>query len=302
MIHHNYNNNNNHHHYHHHRFSSLDSSVEENNNNNYQSTGIDIIEQEKFYSEQFGSISSLASSTSLISQQELAQLVEEASLEESRGLHDVIVVLLHKENPNGNVGIILAGGIDCEAKEITVHRVLSHSIADKDGRVQRGDRILSINGKSTRGLNHRESLTVLKQPRSEIVLVISRPRIEESNKLKTRTESVETIVEGFEINGDENISWGPATKIKLYKDGAGLGFSLEGGRDSPLGDRVLLIKKIFTGGAAEKTGALTAGDQLLEVNGTDVTRMSRIEAWSIMKKLQDGEVSLLVRHPATKSS
>ena len=56
------------------------------------------------------------------------------------------------------------------------------------------------------------------------------------------------------------------------------------------------------GGAAEKTGALKAGDQLLEVNGYDVTRMSRIEAWSLMKKLHDGEVNLLVRHPATKSS
>lgn len=65
--------------------------------------------------------------------------------------------------------------------------------------------------------------------------------------------------------------------------------------------RCLLLDMIL-GGAAEKTNALTAGDQLLEVNGIDVTRMSRIEAWSLMKKLQDGEVSLLVRHPATKSS
>ena len=184
----------------HNRFPSLDSSVEES----IRPVGVES-DAEKFCSEQFGSISSLASSTSLISQQELAQLVEEASLEEARGSHDVIVVLLHKENPAGSVGITLAGGVDCETKEITVHRVLSHSIADKDGRVQKGDRILSINGRSTRGLSHRESLTVLKQPRSEVVLVVSRARLEEGCKLKTRTESVETIVEGTYIRFYINI-------------------------------------------------------------------------------------------------
>ena len=175
----------------HNRFPSLDSSVDEN----VSPAGTDV-DTDRCCSEQFGSISSLASSTSLISQQELAQLVEEASLEEARGAHDVIVVLLHKENPSGSVGITLAGGADCEIKEITVHRVLAHSIADKDGRVQRGDRILSINGRSTQGLTHRESITVLKQPRSEVVLVVSRARSEEGCKLKSRTASVETIIEG----------------------------------------------------------------------------------------------------------
>ena len=179
----------------HNRFPSLDSSVDES----VSPAGTDV-DTDRCCSEQFGSISSLASSTSLISQQELAQLVEEASLEEARGAHDVIVVLLHKENPSGSVGITLAGGADCEIKEITVHRVLAHSIADKDGRVQRGDRILSINGRSTQGLTHRESIAVLKQPRSEVVLVVSRARSEEGCKLKSRTASVETIIEG-DFNG-----------------------------------------------------------------------------------------------------
>ena len=40
---------------------------------------------------------------------------------------------------------------------------------------------------------------------------------------------------------------GQPMSVVLKKEGTGLGFSLEGGKDSPLGDRPLTIKKIFTG-------------------------------------------------------
>ena len=36
------------------------------------------------------------------------------------------------------------------------------SLADKDGRIQKGDRVLSINGRSTKGVTHREALSILK--------------------------------------------------------------------------------------------------------------------------------------------
>jgi len=130
----------------------------------------------------------------------------------------------------------------------------------------------------------------------------------------------------------DDVNRGPPIQTTLVKDGAGLGFSLEGGKDSPLGDRPLTIKKIFTGnvcvrekifsethwpvdtythtvslrdclgGAASKTGTLRVGDQIISVNGCDVTSMSRIEAWNLMKKLPDGAVSLVIRQQLPSAS
>lgn len=276
--------------------------------------------------QQFGSITSLASSTSLISQQELQQLIDDANqtLEETGGCsHEVVVVILHRDTAGGSIGITLAGGADYESKEITVHKVLAGSPADRDGRIQKGDRILSINGRSMKGVSHRESLAILKAPRPEVVLVVSRwrpdgytdsaaedplvlslrntlrpPRIpEQLPEIPSETPTNEKVPE----ETTESVSRGPPVTVTLVKDGAGLGFSLEGGKDSPFGDQPLTIKKIFTGGCAEKSGELFAGDELLSVNGTDVTTMSRIEAWGLMKRLADGKVVLSVRHKVANS-
>jgi len=40
---------------------------------------------------------------------------------------------------------------------------------------------------------------------------------------------------------------GAPITVSLKKEGTGLGFSLEGGKDSPFGDRPITIKKIFSG-------------------------------------------------------
>lgn len=45
----------------------------------------------------------------------------------------------------------------------------------------------------------------------------------------------------------DKLTKGPITSVTLVKEGGGLGFSLEGGKDSPFGDLPLTIKKIFTG-------------------------------------------------------
>jgi len=91
--------------------------------------------------------------------------------------------------------------------------------------------------------------------------------------------------------------WGPTKTVILLKDGAGLGFSLDGGKGSILGDKPLTIKKIFVGGPAEKSRGLGVGDLITEINGTKMNSKSRTEAWNFMKKLGDGEVRVSVRSP-----
>lgn len=198
------------------------------------------------------------------------------------------------------------------------------SLADRDGRIQRGDRVLSINGKNLRGVTHREALNILKSPRPEVVLVLSRSRSvtpQESSLTEgdgnfhrplinhvtspRPPKILESPMDSKSLFSDAAatlVPRGPPLTITLMKDGAGLGFSLEGGKDSPLGDRPLTVKKIFSGGAADKGGVLKVGDELVSVNTVDVTGMARIEAWNFLKKLPDGTVSLVLRQKLEDSA
>merc|ERR1719422_2487687 len=278
-------------------------------------------------------LNSLWSTMTMISPQELQNLIDEAnqSLEESgTPSHEIMVIVLHREFSGGTIGITLAGGADYESKEITVrdmvrseletidddcqvHKVIAGSLADRDGRIQKGDRVLSINGRSTKGVSHREALSILKAPRAEVVLVLSRSRsvtpadrgnydlIEAGYNYINSSRPpkiLESPLDSKSLMADlkfVDVPRGQSITVTLKKEGTGLGFSLEGGKDSPYGDRPMTVKKIFTGGAADKNGVLRVGDEILSVNNVDVTRMTRLEAWNFMKKLNDGSQVVVVR-------
>ncbi|XP_055705534.1 uncharacterized protein LOC129803179 isoform X2 [Phlebotomus papatasi] len=330
-------------------------SIQSNGSETMQSTPTD-----------FGSFSSLGSSHSLITAQDLQFIIEEA--DPPLQTHEAFVVVLQRDSPECSIGITLAGGADYEAKEITVHKILSNSPADKDGRLKKGDRILAINGLSMRGLTHRESVTVLKTPRPEVVVVVTRsPSVSASALTKTKRSSLgsltsltekeapevgepklksfhkasrsldldimvnEDVATSRESLKEENgiksppvISSGISTAAKLgngtvdaddklassfvklrtvpkgsrevevVKDSCGLGFSIEGGFDSPLGNRPLLVKKVFMGGAAEKSGKVKNGDEIVGINGFSMATVSRVDAWSYMKRLPIGPVKIVL--------
>uniref|UniRef100_A0AAG5DQB2 PDZ domain-containing protein n=1 Tax=Anopheles atroparvus TaxID=41427 RepID=A0AAG5DQB2_ANOAO len=307
----------------------------------------------------YGSFSSLGSSHSLITPQDLQLIIEEA--DPPLATPEAFVVVLQRETPESSIGITLAGGSDYEAKEITIHKILTNSPADRDGRLRKGDRILSINGLSMRGLTHRESLSVLKTPRPEVVMVITRSKslvLDTLTKLKRPSMgSLSSLAEKSELTSEyerklkiqhkasrsldldhldvasneaESVFDGTASEdgllsaddvskcsssnpndsaapsypvevpegcrmVEINKDGAGLGFSIEGGFDSPTGNKPLIIKKIFMGGAAEKSGLLRAGEEIVAINDASIAKMTRIQVWNMMKKLPNGSVRITLK-------
>ncbi|XP_038078979.1 uncharacterized protein LOC119746231 isoform X2 [Patiria miniata] len=216
-----------------------------------------------------------STSTILLSTSELEKLIEDAneSLDDMTD-SNVSVVILHKENETQGLGLTVSGGIDQEKKEIMVHRVIPNGLADRTGRIQRGDRVLSVNGRVLKDATHTELLEMLKSKRQDVVLVVARHHVPEEEEESPASEMAD---------------------IEMAKGPAGLGFSVEGGKSSPKGDLPITVKKIFTGGVANRSGQIHVGDEIVEVNGKKMAPMTHFEAWTFLKALPIGIVKMRIR-------
>ncbi|XP_041975070.1 uncharacterized protein LOC121730194 [Aricia agestis] len=204
---------------------------------------------------------------------------------------------LRKGSATG-VGLILAGGTDCEAKDVTVHRVLVDGIAAKAG-IRRGSKVRSINGNLMSGLTHAQSVSILKEQRAEVVIEIENENFEKDSNTDCGSEDAESkgvdAANGkLEANSTQSIV---TVLLEKIGGGAGLGFGLDGGRDSPQGDRPLTIKKLFAGGAAAQSGRVMVGAELLSAGGQSMEGYTRTQAWAALKALPPGQVALVLRNP-----
>ncbi|XP_051004811.1 pro-interleukin-16 isoform X2 [Acomys russatus] len=232
---------------------------------------------------------------SLLSSEELKQLIEEVRvLDEAtlKQLDSIHVTILHKEEGAG-LGFSLAGGADLENKVITVHRVFPNGLASQEGTIQKGNEVLSINGKSLKGATHNDALAILRQARDpkQAVIVTRRANVETSHALNSSTDSAASASAASDISVDSMEA--TVCTVTLEKTSAGLGFSLEGGKGSLHGDKPLTINRIFKG--TEQSETVQPGDEILQLAGTAVQGLSRFEAWNVIKALPDGPVTIVIR-------
>ncbi|XP_053573718.1 pro-interleukin-16 [Bombina bombina] len=255
-----------------------------------------VKEKEEDVSEHQHSFSSVTSSgqsvISLLPMEELTQLIEEVKeLDEDtlKQFDDIHVVVLHKEEGTG-LGFSLAGGLDLENKAVTVHRVFPNGLTAQEGTIQKGDKVLSINGKSLKGVTHNDALNILRQARhpKQAVIVIKKEKDGEQNldpldctfaddPTKPNSEEANCII-----------------TVTLEKSLAGLGFSLDGGKGSVHGDKPIIINRIFKG-VSEKNNAVQSGDEILQLANISLQGLTRFEAWTAIKSLPNGPVQAIIR-------
>ncbi|NWJ10093.1 PDZD2 protein, partial [Crypturellus undulatus] len=243
--------------------------------------------------------------SSLIPKCDVTTMLQEVKAQ-VKSKEDTYFVVLHKEEGAG-LGFSVAGGIDLEQKSVTVHRVFSKGVASQEGTIHRGDLVLSINGKSLASSVHGDVLNALHQARlhKHAVIIIQKEKDKANNfsRLEISATGRKCVGSGkdvtMEIGTDPNLDMNDVICVELLKTSAGLGFSLDGGKASIAGDRPLLVKRIFKGGAAEQTGKIETGDEILAISGKSLLGLMHYDAWNIIKSVPEGPVQLLIRKHRT---
>ncbi|XP_068168403.1 pro-interleukin-16 isoform X2 [Antennarius striatus] len=210
----------------------------------------------------------------------MVQEVRALDSEMLKQLVDIHIVVLYKDEGAG-LGFTIAGGSDLEKKHPTVHKVFPSGLAAKEGTIQKGDQVMSINGRPLSDVTHSEATAALRQTRGlRVAVVVVGKRAVEGRASDELPPVVQEV--------------GAPVTVELEKGAGGVGFTLEGGKGSAHGDRPLVISRIFKGGPAEQ-GGLQHGDLLLQVHGVHLQDMSRLEAWNLIKGLPDGLITLVIR-------
>ncbi|XP_053501001.1 disks large homolog 2 isoform X6 [Ictalurus furcatus] len=210
------------------------------------------------------------------------------------------------------LGFSIAGGVGNQHipgdNSIYVTKIIDGGAAQKDGRLQVGDRLLMVNNYTLEEVTHEEAVAILKNTSDVVYLKVGKPtsvylsdpygppdithsfspamdnHISGNNGTLEYKSSLPPISPGRysplprHLLGEEDINREPR-KIVLHKGSTGLGFNIVGGEDG----EGIFVSFILAGGPADLSGELRRGDQILSVNGIDLRGATHEQAAAALK-------------------
>uniref|UniRef100_A0A668TUJ9 Discs, large homolog 2 (Drosophila) n=3 Tax=Oreochromis aureus TaxID=47969 RepID=A0A668TUJ9_OREAU len=230
-----------------------------------------------------------------------------------RPMLETIIELKLIKGPKG-LGFSIAGGVGNQHipgdNSIYVTKIIHGGAAQKDGRLQVGDRLLMVNHYSLEDVSHEEAVGILKNTSDVVTLKVGKPTsvylsdpYGPPDNMQSFSPPMKNHVSSPINTGslhyksdlpvasprsysplsahflrEEDVNREPR-KVVLHKSSTGLGFNIVGGEDG----EGIFVSFILAGGPADLSGELRRGDQILSVNGIDLQGATHEQAAAALK-------------------
>uniref|UniRef100_A0A672P8X5 Discs large MAGUK scaffold protein 3 n=1 Tax=Sinocyclocheilus grahami TaxID=75366 RepID=A0A672P8X5_SINGR len=203
------------------------------------------------------------------------------------------------KGPKG-LGFSIAGGIGNQHipgdNSIYITKIIEGGAAQKDGRLQTGDRLLAVNNIILQDVRHEEAVAALKNTSDMVYLKVAKPGPVHLNDMYappdySRGMEPKPVYPPPQVTpsryspvprhmlGEEDFTREPR-KILLHKGSTGLGFNIVGGEDG----EGIFVSFILAGGPADLSGELRRGDRILSVNGVNLRNATHEQAAAALKR------------------
>ncbi|XP_065593107.1 E3 ubiquitin-protein ligase LNX isoform X2 [Cyrtonyx montezumae] len=218
------------------------------------------------------------------------------SLDAQCSRDDSFHVILNKSSPDEQLGIKLVR----RANEpgVFIFNLLDGGVAARDGQLQENDRVLAINGHDHRYGSPESAAQLIQASERHVHFVVSR---------QTRQQPPDILQEtGWSYSSSpqpcpaERINASKSTLhtvtchekvVAVRKDHTeSLGMTVAGGATNREWDLPIYVISVEPGGVISRDSRIKTGDILLNVNGIDLTGVSRNEAVALLKNTSSSVV------------
>ncbi|CAM5141404.1 E3 ubiquitin-protein ligase LNX isoform X1 [Chelonia mydas] len=211
------------------------------------------------------------------------------SLDAHYNRDDSFHVVLNRGSPDEQLGIKLVRKAD--EPGVFIFNLLEQGVAARDGQLQENDRVLAINGHDLRYGSPENAAQLIQASEKRVHFIVSR---------QTRQQTPDILQEAeWNYNGspqpcpsegnypNKNTLHAVTCHEKVVsvrKDHTeSLGMTVAGGASHMEWDLPIYVISVEPGGVISRDGRMKTGDILLNVNGIDLTGVSRSEAVALLK-------------------